>query len=308
MNAPAPITKVDIPSLTMSEGELVNVLQNSIYPGAQVESIKLVISYCKAQRLDPMQKPVHIVPMNVKFKGREGQKDYYDWRDVVMPGIGLYRTQAARTRSHAGTSEPEFGPTIEVDLDGKKIAVPEWCRVTVRRIVDGAPVEFTAKEFWLENYATAGKDTLAPNAMWKKRPFAQLAKCAEAQALRKGFPEIGAAPTAEEMEGKTLEQEFGPAQDTKPAIAPPKSRAAAAKQPPEEPADAEDGDENPPPKQANPGEPATDAQKKMVRKMLENHGLTVEAMAEHFAYGPDDMPRTEVNDVLEWIGKQRAVK
>ena len=67
-------------------------------------------------------------------------------------------------------------------------------------------VDFTAKEFWLENYATTGKDSTSPNAMWKRRPFAQLAKCAEAQALRKAFPELGAAPTADEMEGRTFDE------------------------------------------------------------------------------------------------------
>ena len=39
--------------------------------------------------------------------------------------------------------------------------------------------------------------------MWRKRAYGQLAKCTEAQALRKAFPEFsGGQATAEEMEGK----------------------------------------------------------------------------------------------------------
>ena len=194
--------RVDVPSLSMNESELMNVLRNSLYPGAKDESIKLVVSYCRASGLDPMQKPVHIVPMNVK----DAQKDKYEWRDVVMPGIGLYRTQAVRTGAYAGVSEPEFGPDEEFTVGEFKIRVPLWCKVTVRRRLDDGQIgEYTAKELWRENYATAGKDSAVPNAMWKKRPYAQLAKCAEAQALRKAFPETGAQPTAEEMEGKSVD-------------------------------------------------------------------------------------------------------
>ncbi|HNQ68349.1 MAG TPA: phage recombination protein Bet [Bacteroidales bacterium] len=177
-----------------------SALKNSLYTGAKDESIKMVLDYCKAAKLDPMQKPVHIVPMNVKnsLTGR------YEYKDVVMPGVGLYRIQAARSNQYAGVSEPEFGEDVTCNLGGVDITYPKWCKVTVKKLVNNTIVEFTAKEYWLENYATK-KDTPTPNSMWQKRPYGQIAKCAEAQALRKAFPEIVSQhPTAEEMEGKDI--------------------------------------------------------------------------------------------------------
>jgi phage recombination protein Bet len=182
-------------ALALADDELIPVLRSSLYPGAKDDSIKLVLGYCRAAGLDPMQKPVHLVPMNVKKVG--GGRDEYEWRDVVMPGIGLYRVQAARTGELAGIDEPEFGP--EMPMPGRPgSTVPEWCRVTVYRMIGGQRVAFTAREYWLENYATAKRDSDAPNAMWQRRPRGQIAKCAEAQALRKAFPELGSQPTADE--------------------------------------------------------------------------------------------------------------
>jgi hypothetical protein len=178
-----------------------SALKNSLYTGAKDESIKMVLDYCKAAKLDPMQKPVHIVPMNVKnsLTGR------YEYKDVVMPGVGLYRIQAARSNQYAGVSEPEFGEDVTCNLGVVDITYPKWCKVTVKKLVNNTIVEFTAKEYWLENYATASKESIAPNTMWKKRPYGQIAKCAEAQALRKAFPEIiSQHVTAEEMEGKDI--------------------------------------------------------------------------------------------------------
>jgi len=194
------VHKSNIPSLQMEEDELINVLRNSLYPGAQTDSIKLVRSYCKAAGLDPMQKPVHIVPMwDGKLKTT---------RDTIMPGIGLYRTQAARTGECAGITEPEFGPDVTEKLDGVEITYPKWCKIIVKRVMaSGQIAEYPAKELWKENYAMKGgqEKSIAPNAMWTKRPYGQLAKCAEAQAWRKAFPELGAAPTAEEMDGKSFD-------------------------------------------------------------------------------------------------------
>lgn len=177
-----------------------SALKNSLYTGARDESIKMVLDYCKAAKLDPMQKPVHIVPMSV----RNAVTGKYEYKDVVMPGVGLYRIQAARSNQYAGVSEPEFGEDVTCNLGGVEITYPKWCRVTVKKIVNNTIVEFTAKEYWLENYASK-KDERTPNTMWQKRPYGQIAKCAEAQALRKAFPEIvGQHPTAEEMEGKDI--------------------------------------------------------------------------------------------------------
>ena len=178
-------------------------LKNSLYTGAKDESIKMVIDYCKAGNLDPLQKPVHIVPMSIK----NPQTGKYEYKDTIMAGIGLYRIQAARSNQYAGVGEPEYGEDVQVTLDGVKITYPKWCKIVVKKIVHNTIVEFSAKEYWIENYATKNKDSTAPNTMWLKRPYGQLAKCAEAQALRKAFPEIvSQQPTAEEMEGKTFHE------------------------------------------------------------------------------------------------------
>lgn len=198
-----------------------SALKSSLYPGANDASIELVLSYCKAAGLDPLTKPVHIVPMSVKTGAKDANGyDVKEMRDTIMPGIGLYRINAARTGEYAGCSAPEFGPVQRLEYfkdvweqgaNGRRqktvkkaeLVYPEWCRMTVRRVVAGTVVEFTAIEYWIENYASTRDG--APNEMWAKRPFAQLAKCTEAQALRRAFPEaVGSQPTADEMEGKHL--------------------------------------------------------------------------------------------------------
>ena len=199
-----------------------NALCETLYPSAAPESVMMVLNYCKSRNLDVMLKPVHLVPM--KVKDRISGQDVY--RDVVMPGIGSYRIQADRSGTYAGADEPEFGPLQVLEGTDKykkpfKITYPEWCKYTVHKTIGDRRVSFIAKEYWLENYATQAAGQIAPNSMWQKRPYAQLAKCTEAQALRKGWPEIGSEPIVEEMEGKHVERDITPVspvaeQQTKP--------------------------------------------------------------------------------------------
>lgn len=189
-----------------------SALKNSLYPGAADESIMMVLSYCKAAKLDPLLKPVHLVPMYVTDKTKpKNEKGYHpqEWRDTVMEGIGLHRIKASRTGKYIGLSAPLFGEDVKEKLGSKEINYPKTCTMTIKRkLDDGTIAEWTITQRWIENYASKGKDDPTPNAMWSKRPYAQLAKCTEAQCLRTAFPELGSQPTAEEMEGKQLDNAF----------------------------------------------------------------------------------------------------
>lgn len=176
-------------------------LMNSLFPGAKAESVVMVWDYCAARKLDPLKKPCHIVPMQVKDQHGE-----YVWRDVVMPGIYEYRTTANRTGQYLGHSKPVYGP--EVEYMGVK--APEWCELTVFRWNDAAKMraEFPVRVKFAEAAATTwDKQAKAHkiNSRWSKAPEQMLTKCTEAAGLREGFPdELGGTQSAEEMEGKEL--------------------------------------------------------------------------------------------------------
>jgi phage recombination protein Bet len=170
------------------------VLAEAVFPAAESpDSIVMALAYCKARNLDIFKKPVQIVPIWDKKRGK--------MVDTVWPGISELRTTAMRTGSFAGFDETEFGPMIDAELSSVKVSYPEWAQCIVYRLVGGQRVAFIGpKVFWIETYATAKKDSKAPNAMWAKRPRGQLEKCAEAAALRRAFPEeLGNDIAAEEI-------------------------------------------------------------------------------------------------------------
>lgn len=168
-------------------------LCKSLFPGAKPDSVLMVWDYCIARRLDPMKKPCHIVPMEVKVGTA------YEWRDVVMPGIYELRTTAQRTGEYLGHAKPEYG----APLDYAGVSAPEWCDFTVHRWNSNARVSapFPVRVLFREVVATK-RDGKA-NSRWAKAPFQMLTKCAEAAALREAFPEeLGGQQTMEEMDGQ----------------------------------------------------------------------------------------------------------
>lgn len=199
------VSNANIALVSSTDENTFRVLQETLYPGSTDQEVAMILSYCKARRIDPILKPVHLVPMSVKTdKKTSDGKFVYERKNVIMPGIGLYRIDASRSGQYAGMNEPEFGEEVTEKIGEAMITYPRWCKVTVKKLLpNGSIAEFTAKEYWKENYASKSKFDKAPNEMWSTRMYGQIAKCAEAQALRKAFPDVvGNEYTKEEMEGK----------------------------------------------------------------------------------------------------------
>lgn len=188
-------------------------LVEAVWPLAKTaDAVVLALSYCKARRLDPFKRPVHIVPMWNGALKRE--------IETVWPGVAELRTTAFRTGLYAGADETSFGPTVESSFAGEKrgrdgeppkrmnvtLKHPEWAQVTVYRMVGGQRVAFPGPRCLFTEWFGYRQGVPVPNDRWARAPLQMLEKCAEAAALRKAFPEeIGDEPTAEEQEGRVID-------------------------------------------------------------------------------------------------------
>jgi phage recombination protein Bet len=152
------------------------------------EFIEPFLKLCERRNLSPEANHIYLVPRWDSKAKRE--------RWVPQPSIDGYRLIATRTGHYAGSDEPIF-------LEGEKH--PTKATVTVYRVVAGVRCPFTASVYWDE---FVPKETQA--FMWNKMPHVMLAKVAEAQALRKAFPEdLSGLYTDDEMaQANTTEASF----------------------------------------------------------------------------------------------------
>lgn len=325
-----------------------STIRNSLFPGASDASALMAWDYCKARGLDIMLKPVHLVEMKVKVvtpppanRPNDKPKTTYVKRDVVLPGIGLYRVQASRSGSYAGIDRPIYGEmqerTLTVAYNDEQgfqqsrtetYSFPEYCEITVYKMIDGQRCAFTALEYWEENYATKGYQSEEPNDMWRRRSRGQLAKCTEAQALRKAWPELlGSEPTFEELDGKDWvvnARDITPQGGIDPESEGPQPLREAA------PIDGDfqAADETPqqePQKPADKGKsrnqakaaaaPATDdgpriteRQARLLRKRLESNNITeADLLARYNVQQLEDLAGSLINDLMAFAeGKAKA--
>ncbi len=191
--------------LEKKEGELLKYLKEVKCKDAPDDEIKSFISYCQAAGLDPTADAAYLVG----YFSKKLKKNIW----TIIPGIGKFRIQASRSGVCMGIDNPEYGPILEKkrkqkNSDGewveKEIKYPEFCRVTVKKLISGKFSDHIASYVGEARWSDFEKFRQY-NPIWFESPFNQLAKCAEAQALRKAFPELfGGQYTFEEVQDRLI--------------------------------------------------------------------------------------------------------
>ena len=156
------------------------VLQQLGVKDASPADLAVFFHQCKRTGLDPFAKQIYMV-------GRWSARDK-KVKQSIQTGIDGFRLIAERTGQYVGSDE-----TWAEENGGLLSAT-----VVIKKLVDGLVCEFVATARWAE-YVQLDKNG-DPSGLWVKMPHRMLAKCAEALALRKAFPQdLAGLVTADEM-------------------------------------------------------------------------------------------------------------
>lgn len=152
------ILPVDPPSVTADQLALIKA---TIAKDATPTELQLFFYDCRRQGVHPLDKLIHFTKRSGKY--------------TPITSIDFMRQRAASTGVCAGIDDAIFTGSRKTDDFA--------ATVTVYRFVQGTRCAYTATARWSE-YKPEANDF-----MWQRMPHTMLGKCAEALALRKGFPQ-----------------------------------------------------------------------------------------------------------------------
>lgn len=184
------------------------LLCTQIFPNAKSSySIVNALEYCRTSGLDVFAKTVNIV-------------NQYDSesRSIIETVWPSFQSLLQRANGEFSRSAPEYGPNKTETFHGSwhepesgtwvgkcetvTVTFPEYVRLTITTFDGERRLEHPIHLYWMETYATIWSSPV-PTEPWRKRPRAQLEKCAIAAGLREAFPAT-TGYCAEEMAGRSV--------------------------------------------------------------------------------------------------------
>jgi phage recombination protein Bet len=199
---PSNVLPMSVPGGSFFSDAQEQMILKTFLGGATKDEAVVLLETVRRRRLDPFSRQVYFV------KRYDYQKREEVW--AIQTSIDGLRSIADRTGHYEGQTKPEWcgedGVWVDVWL---KKEPPAAARVGVHKTGFREPAYGIAR---LDAYRQTKKDG-SPTAFWIKMSDLMLAKCAEALALRKAFPEdTGGLYIAEEMgQNSQPEQNVTPA-------------------------------------------------------------------------------------------------
>jgi phage recombination protein Bet len=179
---------VELEGIKITRGQI-ELIKRTIFIGATDDEMRLFFYECRRRGVHPMDRLIY----PVSRKDKEGNRHV-----TFQMGIDYLRAAGEETGRYVGQKPIQYGELIKQATDEGEITVPEWAEATILRKdpESGEVADIPHQVKWREYYP--GQKL---GHMWRKMPHNQLAKCAEAGALRKAFPrKLGGLYINEEME------------------------------------------------------------------------------------------------------------